>query len=171
MTSMHQSGHDPVPPPWVHHLHRAVPPGMVQRARVQCPGVKECYGLIIDVKPSWTGPILTSGPDYLTFGCHSRAMLQEPNMSEGPRVPRSIQSIQHFDKSQHPTLMRMDLHHGITEFSDLMVGPSDLMAGPSDPWPDPQIHGRTHQSWLGSINPGSVPSILARSHHEAWARA
>ena len=46
-------------------------------------------------------------------------MLQEPVSSEGPEVPRSIHSTSDYIKSQYTTLMRLTLHHGSQEFSDL----------------------------------------------------
>ena len=48
-------------------------------------------------------------------------MLQESSSSEGPRVPGSIHSTQDSIKTPDPTLMRLDLHHGSQEFSDLSV--------------------------------------------------
>ena len=54
---------------------------------------------------------MTSETDYLGFGSVIRAMLQEPTKPEGPRVPWSIQSTQHFDTFGTTTLMRMCHHH------------------------------------------------------------
>ena len=70
-------------------------------------------------KPSSDGPILTSEQDYLAFGCSYGGMLQEPSSSKGPRVPRSIHSTHHFDKTWGSTLMRLTVDHGIPEFLDL----------------------------------------------------
>ena len=46
-------------------------------------------------------------------------MLQELTVSEGPKVPTSIQSYQDSIESGTPTLMRMAVDHGILEFSDV----------------------------------------------------
>ena len=60
--------------------------------------------------------------DYLPFGLDLSRMLQEPNVSEGPRVPSSIHSTLAFIKTQTTTLMRITVDHGILEFSDLGDG-------------------------------------------------
>ena len=55
---------------------------------------------------------MTSGADYLALGLLLSPMLQESVVSEGPRVPSSIQSTLAFVKNQGTTLMRMTLDHG-----------------------------------------------------------
>ena len=78
--------------------------------------VKECYGLKMDLKPVSNDLKLTFRADYLPFGLVLRRMLQESSSSEGPGLPRSIHSIQHFDEIQDTTLMRMLHHHETQEF-------------------------------------------------------
>ena len=75
---------------------------------------------------------MTFRTDYLPFGLVLRPMLQEPDDSEGPRVPSSIHSTPADYKNQDTTLMRMSHHHGSQEFSDLGCRISDLGSRVSD---------------------------------------
>ena len=90
--------------PWLHHPGYTHPSAGQYWYRRHCrtgpsAGVKECYGLIMPPEPVSNGPILTFKLDYLPFGSLLRPMLQESSGSEGPRVPSSIHSMQHFGET------------------------------------------------------------------------
>ena len=91
-------------------------------------------------------------------------MLQESTVSEGPRVPWSIQSTPDSIETQTTTLMRTDFYHEIPEFSDLRCRMTS----------DGPEHART-----GGIMPGRVEScqdgsdpcmihLIKAEPHRSW---
>ena len=88
---------------------------------------------------------MTSETDYLGFGSSFGRMLQESCVSEGPRLPNSIQSISDSIKTRDTTLMRFTLQGRSQEFG--ISGCQDLRYRRSQ---DQSGHGTQDQSGHGT---------------------